>query len=147
VSAPFPTPGEASTGQRNQTPILDSLPGSASSACAVVGQRSDVRAGSVAVGNFVTARKQYSADARKSKTPTVFLYVIPEHAAHLRTVTVLVEPTGAGSSRTVSSKAIEDADTSRYFTVNLPVPAPGRYRLTMQSGSDKGCVYVTFPHA
>ena len=124
--------------------MLDSLPGSPTAACATVGKHTDLRAGGVAVGNFVTARSTFAKQFGKSEVTDVFLYVIPQHAAHMSKVDVRVQPTHSGSASTVVSKDVENANGAQYYAVDLPIPKPGTYRLEMTAGADRGCYEVTF---
>jgi hypothetical protein len=124
--------------------VLASLPGSSSSSCANVGSHTDLRSGAIAAGNFAHARAQYSQTVASTEVPMLDLYVIPQHAATLTSLTITLDPTGSGPTTTVTSKSVEQADAWSYFAVQLPVPAPGGYQLTMVSGSDRGCFLVTF---
>lgn len=145
-SGASPTPGPVSTAKPdNQTTVLESLSGSSSPRCAPVGKRTDVRSGRIAIGNFATARKQYKKEAPSKEQPEVFLYVIPEHSKKMRNLTLTVKPiTGEGKSRTIKSNSVEQAEMWNYYAVNLPISAPGSYRLTAVSGADKGCFEVRF---
>jgi hypothetical protein len=144
LTAPYPTPSDQEDPPTNQGRVLDTLPGSDSASCANVGSGTDVRAGSIAMGNFVTARKQYKTVAGKSELPEVNLYVIPEDTASMKSTTVTVDPLGKGATKKVTSKSVEDADQWRYFAVTIPVAAPGTYRLSVVAGSNRGCFDVTF---
>jgi hypothetical protein len=128
----------------DQSSVLGALPGSSSTSCATVGTHTDLRSGSVAMGNFVLAGKQYRTEARKSGIPEVGLYLIPQHAKHLKRATLTLDPRGSGKSKTITTRSVEDTDTSRYFAVQLPVAAPGTYQLSVVSGQDHGCYVVTF---
>lgn len=145
-SAQYPTPG-LGNGKllKNQATVLNALPGSASKTCGVVGAKTtDLRAGSVAAGNFVRAHQAFSDQYLKTEVPQLNLYVIPKMAKGMRKVTITVDPFAHGKTRTVVSKDVEQADRSRYFAVLLPVAAPGRYRVTMTSSGGSGCFVVTF---
>jgi hypothetical protein len=146
VPAPYPTPagGKMPQVHRDQSRVLDALPGSRSASCAIVGDRTDVRSGDVAAGNFVVARKSYAKQVPIAEVPTVFLYLIPQHAASLRVATARVSLVGSGTSRMVTSTSVEQADQWQYFAMQIPVRQPGRYRLTMAAGTDRGCFEVTF---
>jgi hypothetical protein len=124
--------------------VLASVPGSSSSSCESVGTHTDLRSGAIAAGNFAHARAQYTQTATSTEAPKVDLYVIPQHAAHLSTLTITIDPTGAGATTTLTSKSVQQADAWSYFAVQLPVPAPGSYQLTMVSGADRGCFLITF---
>jgi hypothetical protein len=129
---------------RNQSSVLTSLPGSRAASCVVVGRRRDVRSGSVAAGNFVTARMSYIEQVPIAEVPTVFLYLIPEHAGALRSATVRVTRVGSGTAQTVTSQSVQQADEWRYFALQVPVRSPGTYRLAMAAGADHGCFEVRF---
>jgi hypothetical protein len=144
TAAPFPTPGREPSLLPNQQSVLASLPGSSSPSCAEVGSNSNLRSGSVAVGNFVSARKQYRSTVDTTEVPELSMYVIPLHAAHLRSATVTVDPQGKGATKKVTTRAVQQADASQYFSLQVPIAAPGRYRLSVASGPDRGCFLVSF---
>jgi hypothetical protein len=143
TKAPYPTPGKEPGKQPNQTSVLASLPGRSASSCAVVRSARDVRAGSVAAGNFESIRHYFRTNYGKREITEIPMYVIPQHAGHLRSVTARVAELGVGTSRTMSFKSIEDADAYRYFSLQLPIARPGKYRLTFISGHDRGCFVVS----
>lgn len=144
ATAPYPTPGNNPGGHHDQTGVLNSLPGSSAPSCATVGSRTDVRAGSIAAGNFVVARKKFKSELGRTEVPSVFLYVIPQHAKGTHTLRVTVQPRAGGAAHTVRSTSLEQADQWHYFALDLPVPAPGTYRLRMNAGQNSGCFDVTF---
>jgi hypothetical protein len=143
TTVPHLRPGSGAGPRSNQTQVLDSLPGSDAADCADVGSRADVRSGSMAAGNFRIARSKYAAEAGRSEAPELFLYVIPQRPKHLHKLTVSVDP-ASGPTRTVTSTSMERADVWRYFAVDVPIARAGAYRLTMVSGSNKGCFDVMF---
>ena len=140
------TPGPSTPkNPENQTRVLDSLPGNAKPGCVEVGDRSDLRSGAIAAGNFADARAQYASNAGSQEQPEVHLYVIPQHAKQLHSVTVTMEPMSRAAKRsTVTSRSVEQADVWTYFSVHIPVPAPGEYRIRMVAGADQGCFVVDF---
>jgi hypothetical protein len=144
LPASYPTPSLDPSQAADQSTVLASLPGSTSSSCESVGSHTDLRSGSIAAGNFAHARAQYTETAATTEAPQVDLYVIPRQAAKLTSVTITVDPTGNGPTTTLTSKSVEQADAWSYFAVQLPVPAPGNYQLTMVSGPDRGCFLLTF---
>jgi hypothetical protein len=144
LPGPYPTPGRDPSQAADQSTVLASLPGSTSSTCENVGSYTDLRSGSIAAGNFAHARAQYTESAALTPVPQVDLYAIPRHAAMLTTLTITVDPTGAGPTKTLTSTSVQQADAWTYFAVQLPVPAPGGYQITMVSGADRGCFLVTF---
>jgi hypothetical protein len=145
TTAPYPTPGRSPARITNQTAVLSTLPGSAESACAQVGSRTDVRSGGIGMGNFQVAKRAYSTQLDKSEVPQLYFYVIPQHTAHLTAAAVRIDPPGsAAPASTIHSKQIEEADAYRYFAVVLPIRTAGVYRLTVTSGADQGCFIVSF---
>jgi hypothetical protein len=143
TTVPHLRPGRGAGPRSNQTQVLESLPGSGAARCAYVGSRTNVRAGSMAAGNFRIARTKYAAEARRSEAPELFLYVIPQRTKHLHKLTVSVDP-ASGPTRTVTSTSMERADVWRYFAVDIPIPRAGAYRLIMVSGANRGCFDVIF---
>lgn len=143
-TAPYPTPSGNRDMRANQTRVLKSLPGSPSATCVAVAKHTTVRAGSIAAGNFQTARQSFSSQFGTTEVPQLNLYVIPKHAKAMKKLTVTVKPLGGGKAETVSSTQVEKADQWRYYAVELPVVSPGEYRLSMVSGADKGCFNITF---
>ncbi len=124
--------------------VLDKLPGTTKSdACVTVGTKRDVTSGTIAMGNFKTARTLYASQHGKAKR-TVNLYVIPKHRSMPGVHISMKSTSGNGGTRTVTSKDVEPADIWKYYSVHLPVPAPGTWRLDVRSGSDQGCFIVTF---
>jgi hypothetical protein len=127
-----------------QTAVLENLAGSTGSGCAVVGGKSDVRAGSLAIGNFVDMRRSYTVQARDKSQPEVSMYVIPQHVKPEAGVSVLLESLQGKGRRTVRVSSAQTAGDWRYYQVNVAVPASGPWRITAVSGNDRGCFEVTF---
>jgi hypothetical protein len=144
TKAPFPTPGKEPSKQPNQTKVLNALPGSSAASCAVVHNQRDLRAGSVGAGNFQNMHADFKSSYGKTEVPELNMYLIPQHAKHMRKVTATVDPFGSGQTRTVKSTSVEDAEASRYYALQLPVAKPGKYRLTFAAGQDHGCFVVSF---
>lgn len=144
ASAPYPTPaaGIGPSLHSNQASVLDSLPGSRRMTCAQVGTHTDLRSGSLAVGNFAVARKSYVKQVPITEVPTVFLYLIPQHMRAAKKAVVTMH--GPGTTQRVTSKDVEEAGDWRYFALNLPVSSPGSYQLNIAAGVDRGCFRVTF---
>lgn len=129
----------------DQSSVLSSLPGSAKSGCVAVGERSDVRSGTMAAGNFVTARKAFADQAKTVPAPTINLYLIPADARTLRKVTLTLEQVGGQHlKRTFTSTSVQDADQWKYFAVQASVPAAGTWRLRATSNTSTGCFDVVF---
>jgi hypothetical protein len=130
---------------KNQHSVLQALPGSASASCVTVGSGSTVRSTSLAAGDFAQARSDYRHQhPAPPQLPTVTLQVIPEHPGSMPGVVVDVVPVGQGQPRTVRSHVTNTAGDVQYYSAQVPIQAPGTYRLEMRSGSDHGCFEVTF---
>lgn len=139
ASAPPMTP------PTTQESVLLKLPGSTrSDVCVTVGSHRDVTSGSIAMGNFASAQKSYKSQYPHSQVPTVNLYVIPEHRSMPGVRITMTPTTATGKARTVRSTTVEPADIWKYYSVQLPVPESGSWRLKVASGSDHGCFDVTF---
>jgi hypothetical protein len=129
----------------DQSPVLSSLPGSAKSGCVAVGDRTDVRSGTMAAGNFATARKQFADQVKTVPAPTVNLYLIPADARSLREVTLTLEQLGGRHlKRSVTSTSVQDAEQWKYFSLQASVPAAGKWRLKATAGASTGCFDVDF---
>ncbi len=96
------------------------------------------------MGNFQTARQQYAALQKQTEQPTVNLYVIPKHRSMPGVRIVMTPVTADGKGTTVQSKDVELADIWKYYSVRLPVAAPGVWRLDVRSGADSGCFKIDF---
>jgi hypothetical protein len=144
TKAPYPTPGKQPPLQANQTSVLNSLPGSSSQSCGNVGNHTDLRAGAVAAGDFRTARHDFRAGYGKTESVQLNMYVIPQHARHMHKVRATIQPVGGGQAQTVTSTSVEQADTSRYFAVQIPMSRPGTYKFTFVTGQDRGCFVASF---
>jgi hypothetical protein len=144
TKAPYPTPGKQPPPRANQSSVLNSLPGSSSQACGNVGSHTDLRAGSVAAGNFQTAQHEFRAGYGKSESVQLNMYVIPQHAQHMHKVRATIQPVGGGQGQTVTSTSVEQADTSRYFAIQIPMSRPGNYKFTFVTGQDRGCFIASF---
>jgi hypothetical protein len=144
TKAPYPTPGKQPKPKANQTSVLDSLPGSNSQSCGTVGNHTDFRAGSIAAGNFQTAEHDFRAGYGKRESVQLNMYVIPQHARNLDKVRGTIQPVRGGKAQTVTSSAVETADTARYFAVQIPMSQPGMYKFTFVSGQDQGCFIASF---
>jgi hypothetical protein len=130
--------------QTNQTSVLKSLPGSASSACGAVGSSTtDLRAGSMAAGNWKNARTDFRKQWHSAEVPTLNMYAIPQNVKGLHSLKLTVTKRG-GAAKTITVKGLQPADVWSYFALQVPIPQPGSYRLTMVAGANRGCFDVTF---
>ncbi len=138
-----PTPNPVPSNPKNQKVVLARIPGKSASTCVAVGSRKDVRSGRIAMGNFVTARKQYKAQTKNDK-PVVDLYVIPQSRS-MKGVSVKMTPVSGGvQPSTVRSNEVKVADVWKYYSVHLEVPSSGTWKLQVSSGDDSGCFEVDF---
>ena len=144
ASAPKVTATSGEKPRGNQGDVLASLPGNASGDCVEVGDLRDVRSGTMAAGNFATARQQFADQVGTKSQPTVFLYLIPSDSRRPGAVTVRLQQVPGGPARTIKSEVMETADRWRYFPVNLSIPAEGTWRITATTRKAKGCFLVTF---
>jgi hypothetical protein len=144
TKAPYPTPGKQPPLQANQSSVLNALPGNSSHSCGKVGNHTALRAGSMAAGDFQSAQHDFRAGYGKSESVQLNMYVIPQHARHLHKVRATIQPVGGGQARRVTSTSVEQADTSRYFAVQIPLSRPGTYKFTFVTGQDRGCFLASF---
>ena len=144
ASAPKVTATSGAKPRGNQGDVLASLPGDPSGDCVEVGDLRDVRSGTMAAGNFATARQQLADQVGTKSQPTVFLYLIPSDSRKPGAVSVRLQQVPSGPERTIKSDVMATADRWRYFPVNLSIPAEGTWRITATTRKAKGCFLVTF---
>lgn len=148
TKAPVPSTTKAAVPTTTKAPVagdqkgvLNRLPGTASPGCVAVGKQTDVRSGSIAVGNFVEARTNVTKGGVNGAE--VNFYVIPADAGSMPGVQLkATSPTG--SVRTVTSKQVEQAEQWSYYRIVLPVRGSGTWRLDFKAGKDSGCFTVVF---
>lgn len=121
--------------------MLDRVPGDRGTGCAQVGERAEVRSGSVVVGNFAEARTEVAKGGPNGAE--LQLYVFPQHAASMPGVRLTATPP-SGPSRTVTSARSNRGDEWSYYRVALWVKGRGTWRLDVASGPDTGCFLVRF---
>ncbi|WP_448231842.1 hypothetical protein [Microbacterium lacticum] len=125
-----------------QDSVLDSLPGEAASGCVTVGERRDVRSGTMAAGNFADARARFAADP----SAPVSLYVIPVDLNGDPALTMTLTRLGGEGSTTVETAEFHTADEWRFYGVNVVVPGEGEWRIEASAGeANQGCWEVDFP--
>ena len=144
ASAPKVTATSGAKPRGNQGDVLASLPGDPSGDCVEVGDLRDVRSGTMAAGNFATARQQFADQVGTKSQPTVFLYLIPSDSRKPGAVSVRLQQVPSGPERTIKSDVMATADRWRYFPVNLSIPDKGTWRITATTRKAKGCFLVTF---
>lgn len=137
----LPAPGMATT-PATQDAVLDSLPGSAATACATVGSQRDVRAGSMGAGNFVDARAAYRRDPGYGSS--IPLYFIPRDVGDSPKVTVTVARPDGSDSTTFVSTELSRFDLWQYYVMRVSVPSDGAWRISAVAGKNKGCFETDF---
>lgn len=124
-----------------QDSVLETLPGKAKAGCVDVGDMRDVRSGSMAAGNFVDARAQFSA----SPTAGIPFYFIPVETKGDPELTVDLERVDAPGSTKIRSSQIQTADEWQYYPVTITVPEAGTWRIKASAGTaSAGCWVATF---
>lgn len=127
----------------DQGSLLSSLPGTLDQTCVAIkpGLRT-VRAGQLALGDFVEAQLRFRKAGDARARGGVSLYVIPLHPTGQPLTVVVTSP--SGTRVRVKTAALEEAGDWKYYPLQVPVNRPGRWRLDASAGQDRGCVLVTF---
>lgn len=138
------TTGTDAKTPRDQATVLDSMGGSKSGKCVVVGNRADVRSGDIAMGNFATARAVFkkSKGASYDAAPS-FFYVIPQ-SRKLTGVTVTATSRSATDQIRVKTDQVEDAAQWRYYPIQIKLSARGTWRFKVVAGGARGCFEAKF---
>ncbi len=140
------TSGTTARHPKNQNAVLAQLPGSASASrgCVAVGKRPDVRAGSIAMGNFADARAKF----RKAKSAYVagesFFYVIPASRSAGRVTVTATRLGGGGRVARASSHHAEQAAQWKYFPINLTLTSSGTWRFRVSTPTASACFDARF---
>lgn len=139
------TSGTTAHAPKNQHAVLAHLPGpSHSSACVAVGNRTNVRAGELAMGNFALARQNFSAAKSAYQAAPSFFYVIPGSRS-AKNVTVVASRLGAsGAPVRVHSDQVEQAAQWNYFPIQIQLPSSGTWRFRVSAGVEHGCFDASF---
>lgn len=142
VGKPVEPGGEPTLGPKGeQTDVLGNLPGSTKPGCVRVGRKArDVRSGDMAAGPFDAARTEYVPT--KAKKRRVSLYFIPTHTDGLKTIAVHGRQAGSGATFDETSDSVADAESFKYFAMELDLPRPGRWTISANTGRDNGCWIV-----
>lgn len=119
----------------NQTVVLRRLPGSTKPVCQRVGNRHDVRSGSMAAGPFDTARHSYG-------NGPVRLYWIPQQTGDLSGVSVTATNLRTGTVVHYQHTIVSSADPWQYYDTLIPLHPRGTWRLQARSGTATGCFVV-----
>ena len=136
--------GTTSKGPKNQAAVLTQLPGKATGRCVSVGSRTDVRSGSMAMGNFVLARKNFRQAKSAYDAEASFFYVIPRSRASESVTVVATRLGGRATPVRVHSDQVEQAAQWNYFPVQVQIPASGTWRFRVTIGTQHGCFDASF---
>lgn len=128
--------------QGRQEKVFARIPGSSDDRCVVVGNRRDVRSGGFVAGPFDTARKTFGKGEPGRPAGTIRVYWVPLHSEPMPGLTVTAELLGTNVRHTFTQDAVADADQWRFYDTALKLQRPGRWRLTGESGEDRGCFEV-----
>jgi hypothetical protein len=138
------TSGTDAAPPTSQTSVLTSLPGSREPGCVDVGRHRDMRSGSVAMGDFATARAAYHRDGGAYDAPPLFFYVIPQSRS-VRAVTVTATRVdGTSAPVHLTSRQVEQAAQWSYFPLHLVLPAAGTWRFRVSASDQQGCFVASF---
>lgn len=125
----------ASGKHQNQTVVLTRLPGSAKQGCEQVGNRHDVRSGSMAAGPFDSARRSYGRGP-------VRLYWIPQQTGDLSGVTVTATNLSTGTVVHYRHTIVSYAEPWQYYDTLIELHPAGTWKLQATSGNATGCFLV-----
>jgi hypothetical protein len=139
------TTGTRARHPKNQNAVLSQLPGASSArGCVVVGNRTDVRGGSLAMGNFADARAKF----RKAKNAYVadesFFYVIPASRSVGRVTVTATRLGRSGAPVRATSTDPEQAAQWKYFPIHLTLPASGTWRFHVSTPTASSCFDARF---
>ena len=138
------TTGTGAKAPDSQGKVLNDMPGPTKSKCVVVGDRSDVRSGSLAMGNFANARKAFRAAKNVYEAPPSSFYVIPKSVNGTRVVVTAKNVSGKVDPVTVKSTQVEEAAQWKYFPVELQLTASGTWQFEVEVNKTHGCFVAKF---
>lgn len=124
---------------RKQTDVLKKLPGSASKGCVVVGDRRDVRSGTMAAGPFDDIRRAYDGKTSQLTDRYVRLYIIPESSAKMPGVHVKMVHKATGQTVELDDDHVADAEEWKIYDIETALPTAGVWVIRAQAGPDSGC--------
>lgn len=120
------------------------VPGAVGATCVVVGDRPRVRSGQFVVADLQRYRRIWTTARTSDKT----LFVTPLHLPPDGTgLVVRATLLGGGPhpTRRVVGDPADYVSAPGYFTLDTTLPGPGRWRLEMSSGADRGCFLLDLP--
>jgi hypothetical protein len=138
------TSGTKAHPPKNQIAVLQHLPGVHASRCVTVGNRTDVRSGSIAMGNFALARQNFRTASSAYNADPSFFYVIPRSRA-AKAVTVVASRLGGRHAPVrIRSRQVEQAAQWNYFPIQIQLPNTGTWRFRVTTGAEHGCFDASF---
>jgi hypothetical protein len=140
------TSGTTARAPKNQNAVLSQLPGSPSTSrgCVAVGERADVRAGSIAMGDFADARASFRSAENAYVAGESFFYVITASRSVSR-VTVTASRLGHPGSRVrATSSESEKAAQWTYFPIHLTLTSSGTWRFRVSTPGASSCFDARF---
>jgi hypothetical protein len=139
------TTGTRARQPKSQNAVLSQLPGASTSrGCIAVGNRTDVRAGSVAMGNFADARARFRSAKNAYVADESFFYVIPSSRSVGRVTVTATRPGRAGAPIRTTSTHAEQAAQWKYFPIHLTLPASGTWRFHVSTPTASSCFDARF---
>jgi hypothetical protein len=139
------TTGTRARHPKNQNAVLSQLPGASSArGCVVVGNRTDVRGGALAMGNFADARAKFRHAKNAYVADESFFYVIPASRSVGRVTVTATRPGRSGAPVRATSTDPEQAAQWKYFPIHLTLPASGTWRFHVSTPTASSCFDARF---
>jgi hypothetical protein len=138
------TSGTKAHPPKNQIAVLQHLPGVHASRCVTVGNRTDVRSGSIAMGNFALARQNFRTASSAYNADPSFFYVIPRSRAAKAVTVVATRLGGRHAPVRIRSRQVEQAAQWNYFPIQIQLPNTGTWRFRVTTGAEHGCFDASF---
>jgi hypothetical protein len=138
------TSGTKAHPPKNQIAVLQHLPGVHASRCVTVGDRTDVRSGSIAMGNFALARQNFRTASSAYNADPSFFYVIPRSRAAKAVTVVATRLGGRHAPVRIRSRQVEQAAQWNYFPIQIQLPNTGTWRFRVTTGAEHGCFDASF---
>lgn len=138
------TSGTGAKAPHDQHKAVDKLPGAKKKKCVAVGKKEDVRSGDIAMGNFVTARKQFNQSKDGYSSEPLSLYIIPTSRKQHGVKVTADQKHGKTRPVEVSSKQMETAAQWKYYPIKIKLPSSGVWRFNVAIGKDRGCFEAKF---
>lgn len=102
-----------------------------------------VRSGTVAGGDFALARQMFAA-ANGAAGTMVPLQFVPANSTRATSIKVVLEMADGGAPVTISASQVKEANEWVYLPVNVPINAPGLWKIGVTIADNTGCFLVDF---